>query len=118
MFAPAVDRLRADAVLLRHLRHGLLIGLAQDGDHLLFGESRFLHGPSFLRGRHSLKLQVVRKSPGRSAPSLVSPDIAPESSTPRFSSLRTPRGSSCSAAIRPCRTPARRNELADSQAPR
>ena len=44
MLPPAVDRLRADAVLLGHLGHRLLVGLAEDRDHLLFGESRLLHG--------------------------------------------------------------------------
>ena len=41
---PAVDRLGADAVLLGHLRHRPLVGLAEDRHHLLFGESCLLHG--------------------------------------------------------------------------
>ena len=44
MLPPAVDRLGADAVLLRDLRHWPSIGLPQDRDHLLFGESGLLHG--------------------------------------------------------------------------
>jgi hypothetical protein len=66
MLPPAVDRLRADAVLLRHLRHRSLVGFTEDRHHLLFGESRLFHGSLGCRRRHSLKFQLVRKSPGRS----------------------------------------------------
>jgi hypothetical protein len=41
---PRVDRLRTDAMFLGDLRHRPLIGLAEDCDHLLFAESRLLHG--------------------------------------------------------------------------
>ena len=61
VFPPGVERLGADAVLFGHLRNGPLIGLAEDRHHLLFGKPGLLH-----RGRHSLRLQLVRKSPGRS----------------------------------------------------
>src|SRR4029453_14967712 len=44
MLPPGVDRLRTDAVLLGHLGHGPLVGLPEDRDHLLFAESRLLHG--------------------------------------------------------------------------
>ena len=43
-FRQRVDRLGADAVLLGDLRHRPLVGLPQDRHHLLFGESRLLHG--------------------------------------------------------------------------
>ena len=42
---PALDRLGADAVLVRHVRDRLGVGLPEDRDHLLVGESRLLHGP-------------------------------------------------------------------------
>src|SRR5262249_26570171 len=61
-----VDRLIADPVFLRDLCDRLLIGLTEDRDHLLLGESRLLHDSLVVRGRHSLELQLVRKSPGRS----------------------------------------------------
>ena len=41
---PAVDRLRAYAVLLRHLWDWPAIGFPQDRHHLLFAESGLLHG--------------------------------------------------------------------------
>jgi hypothetical protein len=41
---PGVDRLIADAVLLGHLGDRPLVGLAEDGHHLLFRESGLLHG--------------------------------------------------------------------------
>ena len=63
---PAVDRLAADTVLLRHVRDRFRVGLPEDRDHLFFGESGLLHGSLTFRGRHSLKRQLVRKSPGRS----------------------------------------------------
>ena len=44
MLAPTVDGLAADAVLPSDLGRRLLVGLPQDRDHLLFRESRFLHG--------------------------------------------------------------------------
>jgi len=66
MFPPGVDRLRADAVLLGDLRDRLFVGLTQNRDHLLFGEPRLLRGSLAARGRHSLRLQLVRKTPGTS----------------------------------------------------
>jgi hypothetical protein len=47
VFPPGVDRRGADAVLLGHLRHRPLVGLAEDGHHLLFRESGLLHGSLF-----------------------------------------------------------------------
>jgi hypothetical protein len=44
VLSPAVDRLGADTMLLGYLRHRPGIGLAQDGHHLLFGESSLFHG--------------------------------------------------------------------------
>src|SRR4051794_20957928 len=41
--APHIDRLLADAVLLGDLRNRGLVGLAENLDHLLFGESTFTH---------------------------------------------------------------------------
>ena len=63
---PAVDRLAADTVLLRHVRDRLRVGLPEDRDPLLFCESGLLHGSLTSRGRHSLKRQLARKSPSRS----------------------------------------------------
>ena len=40
---PAIDRLGADAVLFRHVRDRLGVGLQEDRDHLLVGESGLLH---------------------------------------------------------------------------
>jgi hypothetical protein len=40
---PHVDRLLANLVLPRHLRNRISIRFAQNGDHLLFGKSNFLH---------------------------------------------------------------------------
>ncbi|MBM3773184.1 MAG: SDR family NAD(P)-dependent oxidoreductase, partial [Acidimicrobiia bacterium] len=51
------------------------IRLPENRDHLLFGESGFFMAPSVARGRHSLKLQLVRTSPGRSLESRGSIDI-------------------------------------------
>src|SRR5690606_7842791 len=47
--APAVDRLLADPMTLRDLWHRLRIGLAQDPDHLVLGETALLHGSSRLQ---------------------------------------------------------------------
>ena len=66
VLAPAVDRLRAHAVLLRDLRHRPPIGLPQDRHHLGFREPALLYGSSSPGERHSLKLQLVRKTVGRS----------------------------------------------------
>ena len=41
---PAVDRLGTDAVLLRHVRNRLRVGLPENRDHMVFGESGLLHG--------------------------------------------------------------------------
>src|SRR5262249_53535411 len=64
--APAIDRLVADAVALRHLRHWAPIRLAQDLHHLLFAEPTLLHGLPLIPGGHLLRFQSVRKSPSRS----------------------------------------------------
>ncbi len=44
VLAPGVDGLLADLVLLGRLGDLRAVGLAQDGDHLLFGESTLPHG--------------------------------------------------------------------------
>src|SRR4051812_46063469 len=44
MTTPVVDRLFADLVLLRDFSDRCLVGLPQDRDHLLFGETDLLHG--------------------------------------------------------------------------
>jgi len=59
---PVVDRLLADLVLPRDLRDRRLVSLAQDRDHLLFGETGFLHGLLASSGSHSLKLRLVRRT--------------------------------------------------------
>src|SRR5437868_2987060 len=63
MFPPAVDRLGADTVLLGHLGDRPLIGLPEDGHHLLFGESGLLHGSLVSSRAPFSQLLVVRKTP-------------------------------------------------------
>jgi hypothetical protein len=48
------------------LNRPALVGLSKNRDHLLVAESRLFHGSLNGPRRHSLKLQVVRKSPDRS----------------------------------------------------
>jgi len=55
-----------DAVLLRHFRHGRLVRLAQDFDHLLFRKSSLLHGILASRRTIVAKSQLDRKSTLRS----------------------------------------------------
>src|SRR5262249_32186589 len=64
--APRVDRLIADPVFLRDLCDRLLIGLTEDRATLLRGDPRLPHHSLVVRGRHSLALQLVQKSPGGS----------------------------------------------------
>jgi filamentous hemagglutinin len=66
MLSPVVNGLLADPVLLGNLRDRRLVRLAQDGSHLFLGEPAFLHDFLLSVGSHSLKFQLVRKSPGRS----------------------------------------------------
>ena len=63
---PAIDRLLADAVAFGDLSYRILVGLAQDADHLLFRKASLSHGSLFVVGSHLLKFQMVRKGPGRS----------------------------------------------------
>jgi hypothetical protein len=65
--APQVQRLLADAVLLRYFRYRRLVGLAEDLDHLVFGESDLRMGSSLCR-EPSSQDSAGRKSPGRSDP--------------------------------------------------
>jgi hypothetical protein len=53
-------------MLLGHLRHGRLVRLAQDLDHLLFRKSCLLHGPLASRRAIVPKYQLDRKSTSRS----------------------------------------------------
>ena len=66
MLPPAIDHLFADALALGDLGHRILVGLAQDADHLLFGKSSLSHGSLFVVGSHLLKFQMVRKGQSRS----------------------------------------------------
>ena len=52
--SPAVDRRYRDPVPLGHLGHRDLVRLAQDLHHLLFFESRLLHGSSLPGKGHLL----------------------------------------------------------------
>ncbi len=58
LLPPAVDGLFGDLVLARHLGHGGSVGLAQDRDHLLFGESTLSHG--LLAGEFEPFSQVMK----------------------------------------------------------
>ena len=61
--APGVYRLLAYCVALRNLRYGPSIGLAQNLDHLVFGESALYSWLSLLAvENHLLKKLVVRKT--------------------------------------------------------
>src|SRR6185437_6856396 len=89
VFAPGVDRLRAHTVLLRHLRDRFLVGLPQDRDHLLVGESRLLHGSlsgprapfSQVSAGPKFAGQVRTYTDGAGTPHRVAVSIGPEHGT-------------------------------------
>lgn len=60
---PRADHVLADAVLLRHLRHGRPISLPQDIDHLFFCESTLAH--DFLSSLWKPSFQVSIGAKGR-----------------------------------------------------
>jgi hypothetical protein len=60
--APDVGRLLADLVLARRVGDRTSVGLAQDRNHLLFGESTLSHGLLARGGSHSLKFSVAVNS--------------------------------------------------------
>ena len=71
-------------MLFRDLRHRPPISLPQDCDHLLLPEPALLHGSSSPGGRHSLKLQLVRKTAVRSADSDVKPAFSRKEANDRW----------------------------------
>ena len=64
MLAPGVDCLLAEHVLLGSLGNRRAVSFAQDGDHLLFGESTLPHGLLVYEEPSSEGLSVRRSRPG------------------------------------------------------
>src|SRR5690606_10708768 len=65
--SPAVDRLLANAMALRHLRHRLRVRLSHDADHLVFAESTLLNRSPAQLGEPSSQVSAGPKITGHAS---------------------------------------------------